>query len=140
MHVQSSLFTRAATAASAPPPAAGTQQVTNPQTLDEHAFLQLLSTQLANQDPTSPEDETQMLAQLAQFSTVEGINNMSSAQSQMQASALLGKTVDALATSGNSTTPVSGQVTAVSWSGSNILLTLSGNQQVNLNQVLQVTN
>ena len=34
-------------------------------------FLQLLTAQLQNQDPTSPTDPTQFVSQLAQFSTVE---------------------------------------------------------------------
>src|SRR5579875_1436589 len=34
-------------------------------------FLQLLTTQLQNQDPLNPTDPTQFVAQLAQFSTVE---------------------------------------------------------------------
>ena len=38
--------------------------------LTEGDFMQLLTTQLANQDPTNPVDDTQMLAQLAQFSTL----------------------------------------------------------------------
>jgi len=38
--------------------------------LTEGDFMKLLTTQLANQDPTSPVDNTQMLAQLAQFSTL----------------------------------------------------------------------
>ncbi len=33
-------------------------------------FLQLLTTQLKNQDPTQPVDNTQMVAQLAQFSSL----------------------------------------------------------------------
>jgi flagellar basal-body rod modification protein FlgD len=38
--------------------------------LTEGDFMKLLTTQLANQDPTNPVDDTQMLAQLAQFSTL----------------------------------------------------------------------
>jgi flagellar basal-body rod modification protein FlgD len=38
--------------------------------LTEGDFMTLLTTQLANQDPTNPVDDTQMLAQLAQFSTL----------------------------------------------------------------------
>jgi flagellar basal-body rod modification protein FlgD len=38
--------------------------------LTEGDFMTLLTTQLANQDPTAPVDNTQMLAQLAQFSTL----------------------------------------------------------------------
>lgn len=40
-------------------------------TPDYNAFLQLLVTQLKNQDPTAPVDSTQYMAQLATFSQVE---------------------------------------------------------------------
>ena len=39
-------------------------------------FLKLLVTQLQNQDPLQPMDNTEFVAQLAQFSTLEGITNM----------------------------------------------------------------
>ena len=42
--------------------------------LGEADFLKLLTTQLANQDPTQPVDNTQMLAQLAQFSSLSAQN------------------------------------------------------------------
>lgn len=42
--------------------------------LGEGDFLKLLTTQLANQDPTNPVDNTQMLAQLAQFSSLSAQN------------------------------------------------------------------
>jgi flagellar basal-body rod modification protein FlgD len=38
---------------------------------NEQAFLQLLVAQLKNQDPTQPQDGTQFVAQLAQFSSLE---------------------------------------------------------------------
>jgi flagellar basal-body rod modification protein FlgD len=44
--------------------------------LTEKDFLSLLTAQLKNQDPTSPVDNAQMAAQLAQFSTVSGITDM----------------------------------------------------------------
>ncbi|MBS0255321.1 MAG: flagellar biosynthesis protein FlgD [Proteobacteria bacterium] len=40
-------------------------------------FLKLMTTQLQNQDPTAPTDNTQMIAQMAQFSSLSGINDMS---------------------------------------------------------------
>lgn len=40
-------------------------------TLDYNAFLQLLITQLKNQDPTAPMDPTEQVSQLATFSAVE---------------------------------------------------------------------
>ena len=45
--------------------------------VDENTFLTLLVAQLKNQDPLSPQDGTQFLSQLAQFSQLEqliGIN------------------------------------------------------------------
>ena len=38
---------------------------------NEQAFLQLLVAQLQNQDPTAPQDGTQFVSQLAQFSSLE---------------------------------------------------------------------
>jgi flagellar basal-body rod modification protein FlgD len=37
----------------------------------EQTFLQLLVAQLQNQDPTNPQDGTQFVSQLAQFSSLE---------------------------------------------------------------------
>ncbi|MBI5327262.1 MAG: flagellar hook assembly protein FlgD [Deltaproteobacteria bacterium] len=39
-------------------------------------FMKLLVTQLQYQDPLNPMDNTEFIAQLAQFSTLEGITNM----------------------------------------------------------------
>jgi flagellar basal-body rod modification protein FlgD len=40
-------------------------------TATEQTFLQLLVAQLQNQDPTAPQDGTQFVSQLAQFSSLE---------------------------------------------------------------------
>lgn len=45
-------------------------------TLDQAAFLKLLTTQMTTQDPFNPVDNTQMVAQMAQFSSVAGISEM----------------------------------------------------------------
>lgn len=42
-------------------------------TLDQADFLALMTAQLKNQDPTKPADNSEYVAQLAQFSTVDGI-------------------------------------------------------------------
>jgi flagellar basal-body rod modification protein FlgD len=44
--------------------------------LGKDAFLQMLVTQLRNQDPTNPLDSTQFAAQLAQFNTLEQLINL----------------------------------------------------------------
>jgi flagellar basal-body rod modification protein FlgD len=110
--------------------------------LDQQAFLKLLSTQLSNQDPTAPQDQSQMLAQLAQFSTVEGINNMQASQTHTQASDLLGKTIQASVVVDNKPQALSGKVNSVSWDTSGVHLTLddAAHSTVTLDQITQVSN
>lgn len=69
----------------------------------ETTFLQLLVTQLQNQDPTDPMDSSQMTSQLAQIDTVAGISQLNtslsslstqlSASQNAQAALLIGSTV-----------------------------------------------
>ena len=44
--------------------------------LGQDAFMQLLVTQLKNQDPTQPQDSSQFVAQLAQFTSLEKLTSM----------------------------------------------------------------
>jgi flagellar basal-body rod modification protein FlgD len=81
----------------------------------QSTFLQLLVTQMQNQDPTNPMDSSQMTSQLAQINTVTGISQLNtsltslatqlSAGQQSQAALLIGSTVLA---PGNSVTVTSG--------------------------------
>lgn len=69
----------------------------------EDRFLRLLTTQLTNQDPLNPMDNAQMTSQLAQMSTVSGIERLNatldtllgsiSNSQTMQAAAMIGKNV-----------------------------------------------
>ena len=71
--------------------------------LDQQAFLNLMVTQLKNQDPSKPMDSAEFLGQIAQFSTVSGISGLqksfetlsSSLQSSqaLQASTMVGREV-----------------------------------------------
>lgn len=71
--------------------------------LGKNEFLELLVAQLNNQDPLAPQENGEFIAQLAQFSTVEGIEKMNSSIDAMassfqssqalQASSLVGRTV-----------------------------------------------
>ena len=69
--------------------------------LGKDDFLKLLITQLQNQDPTSPMENTEFISQMAQFSSLEQMTNMSSSFSKMaayitssEATSTLGKTVE----------------------------------------------
>jgi flagellar basal-body rod modification protein FlgD len=57
----------------------------NQDILDKDDFLQLLVTQLENQDPLNPQDPEQMVAQLAQFSSLEQLTNISESMQGMEA-------------------------------------------------------
>jgi flagellar basal-body rod modification protein FlgD len=46
--------------------------------LGREAFLQLLVTQLAHQDPMQPQSDSEFIAQLAQFSSLEQLTNIQS--------------------------------------------------------------
>ena len=46
--------------------------------LGREAFLQLLVTQLAHQDPMQPQSDSEFIAQLAQFSSLEQLSNIQS--------------------------------------------------------------
>jgi flagellar basal-body rod modification protein FlgD len=44
--------------------------------LGQDAFMKLLTTQLANQDPLKPQDNGEFIAQLAQFSSLEKLTSI----------------------------------------------------------------
>jgi flagellar basal-body rod modification protein FlgD len=59
------------------------QQVQRNASLGQADFLRLMTEQLKNQDPLKPLDNAQFLGQLAQFSTVQGIEGMQGAMTAM---------------------------------------------------------
>ncbi|SIS90557.1 flagellar hook capping FlgD N-terminal domain-containing protein [Alicyclobacillus vulcanalis] len=73
---------QASSASSSAGGSAGASQ-TGLNSLNENDFMQLLVTQLQNQDPMNPVDNTQMLAQLAQFSALEEMTQVAQTDAQV---------------------------------------------------------
>ncbi|AEF99464.1 flagellar hook assembly protein FlgD [Methylomonas methanica] len=75
------------------------------QTLGQEEFLKLLTTQLTHQDPMKPMDNGEFMGQMAQFSTVSGIQDLQasfkdfassiSSDQALQAASLVGRFVSA---------------------------------------------
>lgn len=56
-----------------------TEEVKEQSELDKDAFINLLVTQMKYQDPLDPVDNSEMLAQLAQFTALEQMMNVAQA-------------------------------------------------------------
>jgi flagellar basal-body rod modification protein FlgD len=113
---------------------AGSASSTGPSNeLGKDAFLQLLVLQLQNQDPLSPLENTEMVAQLAQFSALEAATNLNKQFEILSGNVdqlnfisgaqLLGKTVSGVDADGAVQT---GLVESVHLDGSLVVLTVNG--------------
>ena len=61
----------------------------------EERFMKLLVAQMKNQDPMNPLDNAQVTSQLAQLSTVTGVNKLNTTLESLQASMLSSQTLEA---------------------------------------------
>lgn len=91
-------------------------KVKTSQNLDKDDFLKILMVQLSHQDPTDPMKDRDFIAQMAQFSSLEQMTNMSKNFGDLtslftagQASQMLGKDVEIA----QGTETVQGKVTEV---------------------------
>lgn len=89
--------------------------------LGQDAFMKLLVAQMKNQDPLSPMDNQDFIAQTSQFTMVQEMQKLNIENSQSKAFSLLGKYVSAKV-SGNDTGITEGTVDSVTISGDNVLL------------------
>ena len=128
-------------AAAATAATSGTTARTPSNEMGKDTFLKLLVAQLKYQDPSKPADSTQFLAQTAQFSMVEKLDELASsqhdllsAQLMLGASNLIGRTVTYTGTDGKEAT---GVVTSASFTGSSPTVKV-GNTDVPLSSVRDV--
>jgi len=106
--------------------------------LDFQSLLSIILTELTYQDPLKPVDNFEFVSQLAQFSQLQQsqtlndqITSLLAAQGATQATGLLGKTVDVL----GGTSPVSGQVTAVSFTTGQPLITITTSEDQTITNI-----
>ena len=110
--------------------------------LGQNQFLQLLVAQMKSQDPLEPTSNQEFLGQLAQFSTLSGIETLNanfsdlmSLQDLTQGSSLIGKKIS-YTNSSNQT--VSGNVQGIAMSNGKLQVQV-GSDSVTLDKILGVT-
>jgi flagellar basal-body rod modification protein FlgD len=114
-----------------------TDSIPNPgQTLNQNDFLQLLVAQIQYQDPMNPQSDTQMAAQMAQFTSLQQATQSTSSLAMMQANSLIGSTVTVQIDS--TTPPVTGVVQGVIMNNGAPQILLNG-MNYDLKQIVAVT-
>ena len=110
--------------------------------LGQEQFLELLVTQLQNQDPLNPITNEDFIAQLAQFSTLQGITDLNTSFGSMlklqqltQGASVLGRSATFTDSSGLLQTA---QITALSISNGDIQF-LAGDETIPIDRVQQVS-
>ena len=119
-----------------------TPTVSSSKQLTQQDFLQLLSTQMQNQDPMQPMDDSQFMAQMAQFSTLQATTTMGTDMTALRthsdlatASSLVGRNV----TITNETVGVvNGTVTGVDASSGSAQVVIGG-KSYSLSDITSVT-
>ncbi len=110
--------------------------------LDKDMFLKLLVAELSHQDPTEPMSNRDFVTQLAQFSSLEQLNNLNSgvnsllqAQLLLQGSQLIGHQVEGI----NPLTgeEIRGKVSEVCWEEGNCYLKV-GEKYIPINYITRV--
>ncbi|MDB5991945.1 MAG: flagellar basal body rod modification protein FlgD [Herbaspirillum sp.] len=79
----------------------GGSLTTNSAAATQQEFLTLLSTQLQNQDPTNPMDNSQLTSQIAQLSTVSGIQQLNSSLTTLMSNLQSGQATQAISMIGH---------------------------------------
>jgi len=121
---------------------------TSKNNLDKDDFLKLLVAQLKNQDPMSPMQDADFVAQLAQFSSLEQMSNIAASMESLRASmtllysqslltqgaALIGK--EAVGKD-NTGAEITGRITSVSWLD-NSLAVMVGDTLLSMDSIMEI--
>ena len=129
-------------ATTTPTDGSGTTTPTGSRSLSQNDFLNLLVAQMKSQDPLNPQSDTQMAAQMAQFTSLQQSSTMSgniatmlTQQQILQANSMLGGTVTLQV---DAKTTASGVVQAVEFNGGSPKIVVN-NKSYDLGQVLMLS-
>ena len=118
---------------------------TGSNSLGKDDFLKILMTQLQNQDPSQPLDDKAFIAQMAQFTSVEQLTNMTTQitalrQSMGLSPSLIGKTISWNNTDSSGASAIkSGVVDSLNFKDGVQYAGVAG-EQVTLDQIIKITN
>jgi len=122
-----------------------TQSRSTTQLLGKDDFLRLLIEQLKHQDPLEPVDNQEFIAQMAQFSSLEQMQNLNKnfetmALLDMTSSAMnfLGRNVQAIDPSNESSDLITGTVSSIKLSNGEAMLVIDG-QEIPLTAVQNIS-
>lgn len=107
--------------------------------LGKDEFLKILITQLRNQDPLNPMEDRDFIAQMAQFSTLEQMQNMSADFTAMKGMNLIGRMVfaETYVEGTNNLQLVAGRVEQVTFISGRPYLRVSG-YDLTVDEIIQV--
>ncbi len=110
--------------------------------LDKDSFLRILVTQLTNQDPLEPLKDTEFIAQMAQFSELEQMMNISkqldnlTMLSLLSSGGLVGRTVSFFDEAGEE---ASSRVLSVRFGDGDMTLELASGEGIPLGAILSIS-
>lgn len=112
----------------------------NPGELGKNDFLQLLITQVQHQDPLEPLSDTDFIAQMAQFSALEQMQNLNNSFAMSKAFGMIGRYVvgQMTDTATGKTTYITGIVESVRIKGSKVYAIVDG-QELDIDKITDVT-
>lgn len=115
-------------------PSEYTEEKTNVSSLGKDEFLNLLVTQLQYQDPLDPSGDTEFIAQMAQFSSLEQMQNLNNTFSDFMSYSLVGK----YATAEYGTDTIEGYIESVVKAGDTSYAVIDGTS-VDIDDIYKVT-
>lgn len=99
----------------------------NKNILGKQEFLNLLVTQLRYQDPLKPMEDKEFVAQLAQFSALEQMQNLNNSFEFLKAQSMIGRYVIATSTQ-DASKQIEGRVDSIRVDGSKVFLKINGTE------------